>query len=211
MNESTILLIDGHPNSESLGRALADAYQAGASAAGARVERLDLRSLEFDLVLRGAYTKEQSLEPDLLRARAMIERATHVAWLFPMWWAAPPALVKGFVDRLFLPGWAFQYQQGNAMPKRLLAGRSARLMVTMDSPWWWYALAYKRSIHGAFANATLSFVGFAPVVTRTIHNVRAMSERDRAALIESMRKDGAVDGRAVRGRAPVRAIAAKSA
>lgn len=211
MNDKTILLIDGHPHPESLGKALADAYAAGAVASGAKVERLDLRSLEFDLVLRGGYANDQALEPDLLRARAMIERASHVAWLFPMWWAAAPALVKGFVDRLFLPGWAFQYQQGNSLPKRLLAGRSARLMVTMDSPWWWYALAYKRSIHGAFANATLSFVGFSPVKTRTIHNVRAMSERERAALIESVRADGAKDARALGAMAATAALAAKSA
>jgi putative NADPH-quinone reductase len=211
MNESTILLIDGHPHATSLGKALADEYASGAIAAGARVERLDLRELEFDLVLRGGYAREQQLEPDLLRARSMIERASHVAWQFPLWWAAPPALVKGFVDRLFLPGWAFEYQQRNALPKRLLAGRSARLTVTMDSPWWWYALAYKRSIHGAFANATLSFVGFSPVKIRTIHGVRAMSERDRRALLASMREDGAKDGRALGAGRSNAALAAKSA
>ena len=50
MNDGTLLLIDGHPHEESLGRALCDAYAAGAERAGARVERLALRELAFDLV-----------------------------------------------------------------------------------------------------------------------------------------------------------------
>jgi NAD(P)H dehydrogenase (quinone) len=209
MNERTMLVIDGHPNDESLGRALCDGYAAGAAGAGAKVERLALRELAFDLVLRGGYAKEQSLEPDLVRAREAIERAGHVAWVFPMWWAAPPALVKGFVDRVFLPGWAFKYEKGQAVPKRLLTGRSARLTVTMDSPWWWYALAYKRSIHGAFANGTLSFVGFSPVKTRTIHNVRELSKDALQKVIASMGHDGESDARALIARRP--ALAARTA
>jgi NAD(P)H dehydrogenase (quinone) len=200
MNNATVLVIDGHPNGQSLGRALSDAYEAGARRAGALVERLDLRDLQFDPVLRAGFAKEQALEPDLLRARAMIERAGHVAWEFPMWWASPPALVRGFVDRLFLPKWAFAYERDSALPKRLLAGRSARVIVTMDSPWWWYALAYKRSIHGAFVNGTLSFCGFSPVQTRTIHKVRAMSAREIAAHIAAVGEDGSRDASALLAR-----------
>jgi putative NADPH-quinone reductase len=209
MSNGTILVIDGHPNEESLGRGLCDAYAAGAARAGARVERLVLRDLAFDLVLRGGYAKEQALEPDLVKAREAIERAAHVAWVFPMWWAAAPALVKGFVDRVFLPGWAFKYEKGQAVPKRLLTGRSARLTVTMDSPWWWYALAYKRSIHGAFANGTLSFVGFSPVKTRTIHNVRELSKDALEKVIASMGHDGEADARTLIARRP--ALAASTA
>ena len=209
MNNATVLVIDGHPNAQSLGRALSDAYEAGAKSAGATVERLDLRELQFDPLLRAGFSKEQPLEPDLQRARAMIERAGHVAWEFPMWWASPPALVRGFVDRLFLPKWAFAYEKDNALPKRLLAGRSARVIVTMDSPWWWYALAYKRSIHGAFVNGTLAFCGFSPVQVRSIHKVRELDERAIAAQIAAVREDGAKDARALLARRePVAALEA---
>lgn len=193
MNNGTVLVVDGHPNEESLGRALADAYAKGAEGAGARVERLALRALSFDLVLRGGHEREQPLEPDLLRAKEAIERADHVAWLFPCWWAGPPALLKGFIDRLFLPGWAYKYERGQALPKALLAGRSARQIVTMDSPGWWYTLAYHRAIHGSFATGTLSFVGFSPVKTRTIYRVRELDQRALASVLAAVEGDGAKD------------------
>lgn len=204
MNNGTVLMIDGHPSEQSLGRALSDAYEAGARGAGATVERLNLRELRFDPLLREGFSKEQPLEPDLVRAQAMIERAGHVAWEFPMWWASAPALVRGFVDRLFLPKWAFAYEKDNALPRRLLAGRSARVIVTMDSPWWWYALAYKRSVHGSFVNGTLSFCGFSPIQVRTIHKVRELDERAIAAQIAAVREDGVRDARAVLARRPSR-------
>lgn len=192
MNPRTVLVIDGHPSEQSFGRALADAYAAGAST-HAPVERLTLRDLAFDLNLRSGHAREQPLEPSLVEARAQIERASHVAWLFPYWWGGPPALVKGFVDRVFLPGWAFKYREDHGLPDRLLSGRSAKLIVTMDSPWWWYALAYKRSIHGSFANATLAFVGFSPVDTRVIYKVRALDEPARAKALASVERQGADD------------------
>lgn len=202
MNTPTLLIIDGHPHAESLGSALCDAYSEGAKRGGVALERLNLRELSFDPVLHGGYSKKthQPLEPDLVRAQQSIESAAHVTWVFPMWWASVPALVKGFVDRVFLPGWAFEYERGKAMPKRLLSGRSARVVATMDSPWWWYTLAYKSAIHGAFSNATLSFVGFSPVKTRTVHSVRSMSDADRAGLIATLRGDGASDAAATRKR-----------
>lgn len=205
MSQRTILVIDGHPSEHSFGHALADAYARGASQ-HATVERLALRDLSFDLNLRSGHSREQPLEPSLVSARAMIERASHVAWLFPYWWGGPPALVKGFVDRVFLPGWAFKYRADHGLPDRLLTGRSARLLVTMDSPWWWYALAYKRSIHGSFANATLAFVGFSPVKTRVIYKVRELTEAQRTKVIASVSDDAASDAR----RAPL-ALAAGSA
>lgn len=45
-----------------------------------------------------------------------------------------PALLKGFVDRVFLPGFAFRCREGLALRDRLIEGRSARRIVTMDAP-----------------------------------------------------------------------------
>jgi len=197
MSNETWLVVDGHPSAGSLGHALADAYARGAEGAGAPVRRLALRELSFDPVLRAP---GQQLEPDLLQARRLIEEARHVAWIFPCWWMGPPALLKGFVDRLFLPGWAYRYEKGQALPVALLAGRSARQIVTMDSPSWWYALANHRAIHGAFTTGTLSFVGFAPIRTRTVYQTRTLDERGREKLRITVEGDGAKDALHLRPR-----------
>jgi NAD(P)H dehydrogenase (quinone) len=131
---TNILILDGHPDPESLTSALVHAYANGARAVLADVRVLALRDLTFDLVLHRGFRVGQPLEADLETALAAIRDARHVVFAFPTWWAAPPALVKGFVDRLFLPGVAFEFERGKALPTGFFRGRSARLMTTMDSP-----------------------------------------------------------------------------
>jgi putative NADPH-quinone reductase len=182
------LLLFGHADTASFNHQLADAYQRGYLAAGGTLERIDVPTLTFDPVLRHGHRAPQPLEPDLVRVRDAIERADHLAWVFPTYWAAPPAIVRALVDRLFLPGWAFRYE-GHALPTGLLRGRSARVITTMDSPGWWYRFMHGRSIHTSFARATLSFCGLAPVATTTLHSVRKLdpaARARRAADIEAL-------------------------
>ena len=189
-----ILVIVGHPDPSSFGAALADAYVESLRSLGTdlSVEKLVLTELEFDPVLRHGYRGEQPLEPDLVRAKDAIERAHHVAWFFPMWWAAPPAIVKGFVDRTFLPGWAFAYGDG-AFPEKLLAGRSARFVTTMDSPSLYYRFAVGCALHDSFVDATLGFVGFSPVRETTFYGVRQMDEGKRAKALARVAKEALRD------------------
>src|SRR5690606_2273821 len=119
--------------------------------------------------LRAGFSGQQNLEPDLTMAQDAILRATHVAWFFPTWWAGPPALVKGFIDRAFLPGYAFSYKTARALPETLLKGRSARVVTTMDSPSFWYQLWHRSALHASFVNATLKFVGFGPIKSNTLY------------------------------------------
>jgi NAD(P)H dehydrogenase (quinone) len=190
---SKLLLIVGHSNPNSFTSALANAYQRAASLAGAQMERIDLSALQFDLVLRQGDGEAQPLEPDLVAAQATIRRAQHVVWFFPTWWAAPPALVKGFVDRVFLPGYAYAYEKGRLLHHKLLGGRSARLVTSMDAPWWWYAVFYRRALHASFINATLRFVGFAPIYRTTIYGLKKASAQRRAQILEDVCRQATQD------------------
>ncbi len=176
----TALVLIGHADPGSFNHRLAQAYADGFAATGGAVERLDLTALRFDPVLRHGYRADHPLEPDLRAARAAIERADHLVWVFPTYWAAPPAVVRGFVDRVFLPGWAFRFE-GHALPTGLLAGRASRVVTTMDSPGWWYRLALRRTLHASFGRGTLAFCGLAPVEVTTIHRTRQLdgAARDR--------------------------------
>lgn len=191
MNRALILY--GHPERDSFNHRLAAAYERGYASHG-EVERVDLASLEFDPVLRAGHRAPQALEPDLERVGQAIERARHLVWVFPTYWASPPAIVRALVDRLFLPGWAFRYEPGNALPLGLLKGRSSRVITTMDSPSWWYTLVLNRPIHRAFGTATLSFCGLAPLRFTTVHKVRELDEAQRARWCERVAELGARDG-----------------
>lgn len=200
MTHARIAIVLGHPDPASFNAALADAYAEGASTHAA-VDRITLAQLAFDPILRAGYGGEQPLEPDLLAARATLEAAAHVAWVFPTWWAGPPALVKGFVDRCFLPGWAFRYREGSSLVEPLLGPRSARLITTMDSPAWWYWLWHRGAVHASTVNATLRFSGFGPVRRSVAYSVRSMSPADRARMLAKVRRAGAEDARRLPRRA----------
>jgi len=101
-----ILIILGHPAETSLCRAIAEAYQSGAQAAGQDVRLLSLGQLDFDPILRDGYNTIQPLEPDLVAAQESIAWAEHLVFVYPIWWGSIPAILKGFFDRIFLPGFA---------------------------------------------------------------------------------------------------------
>lgn len=157
-----ILLIDGHPDEGRLVSALLDRYQA-ALPAGSQVIRIAVRDLAFDPNLRRGYAEEMAWEPDLERLAAAIDAADHVAIGFPLWWGAEPAQLKGLLDRVLLPGWAFRYHRGDPMWDRLLAGRSADLFVTMDTPPWYLRLFFGDPVMKRWRHQVLEFTGFKPV------------------------------------------------
>jgi putative NADPH-quinone reductase len=132
-----ILVIDAHPGSESFCSALASAYSAGAAATGAEVERIDLRDLEFDPILHEGYKQEQAWERDLQLAWEAIEQAAHICIVYPTWWGGHPALMQGFIERVFWPGKVINYHEDGSWD-RLLTGRTADLITTMDTPPWYY-------------------------------------------------------------------------
>ncbi|MCE9578849.1 MAG: NAD(P)H-dependent oxidoreductase [Deltaproteobacteria bacterium] len=199
------LLLFGHPDHDSFNHQLATAYAEGYVGAGGTVQRIDLARLDFDPVLRHGYREPQPLEPDLVMARDAIERADHLAWVFPTYWAAPPTLVRGFIERVFLPGWAFRFE-GHALPTGLLRGRSARVIATMDTPGWWYRLIQRRTMHRSLGTGTLRFCGLGPVGFSIVHGVRAMPQAARDAWLARAERLGGKDGRK-----PARRLAAAPA
>src|SRR5690554_4128609 len=130
-----ILVILGHPRQNSYCGALAKAYSRGALAAGAQVENLILTDLSFEASVLVTSPQHQYMEPDLVRARELILWADHLVFIFPTWWGSMPALLKGFLDRVFTPGFAFRELQPDVFEKKL-APRSAQIITTMDTPIW---------------------------------------------------------------------------
>jgi putative NADPH-quinone reductase len=136
--KSKVLVILGHPNNDSYGASLARAYVDAARARGAEVRALHLGELQFNPVLTFGYRGEQALEPDLAAAQADLAWAEHLVWVYPIWWGGMPALLKGFIDRVFLPGFAFRYRKDSIWWDKLLQGKTAELIITLDTPPWVY-------------------------------------------------------------------------
>ncbi|MDH5389479.1 MAG: NAD(P)H-dependent oxidoreductase, partial [Gammaproteobacteria bacterium] len=112
--EKKILVILGHPDEESFCGALAKAYIEGAKDSGNEVHTINLGELKFDPVLWKGYSKIQELEPDLVNAQELMQWSNHIVFIYPNWWGTMPALMKGFFDRAFLPGFAFKYRDNSS-------------------------------------------------------------------------------------------------
>ncbi|MCU0430671.1 MAG: NAD(P)H-dependent oxidoreductase [Cytophagaceae bacterium] len=190
-----ILIIDGNPNKDSLGASLADAYIAGLSQSNVEYKRINIRDLKFNPNLQFGYQRRTELEPDLLKAWEQIQWADHLVWLHPLWWGGLPAITKGFIDRLFLPGMAFQYKENSVWWDKLLKGKSGRIICTSDQPYWYYWLINGRPAINQLKKMVLEFCGVSPVKITYLSPVRNSTEVQRKKYLESATKAGYEDSK----------------
>lgn len=171
-----ILIVNGHPNKESLNFALAEAYKKGAAESGAEIKEINIADLQFNPNLQYGYKKRTELEPDLLESWEKIKWAEHLVFVFPIWWGGMPAMLKGFFDRLFLPGFAFQYRKNSVWWDKLLTGKSAHIIATMDTPYWYFRLVYGNPGIQQFKRTILQFSGINPVKVTVFSPIKNVAE-----------------------------------
>ena len=158
-----ILIINGHPNKNAFNYGIASAYKKGAVNSGAEVKEIIIADLDFNPNLKFGYQQRTELEPDLIEAWEKIKWAEHLVWVHPVWWGGLPAISKGFIDRLFLPGFAYQYRENSVWRDKLLKGKTAHIITTIDQPGWYYWLFYGRPSVNQLKKSTLEFCGVKPV------------------------------------------------
>jgi putative NADPH-quinone reductase len=186
-----VLMIQSHPDAGGghFGDALAERYAHGARDAGHDVEWLTLNRLEFPLLQSAGEWREQPAPESIDSAQEAIRRCEHLVFFYPLWMGDMPALLKAFLEQVMRPDFTFT-ESKHAAPSRKLAGRSARLVVTMGMP----ALVY-RGFYGAhsvrsFRRNILHFVGIRPVRTSLVGLVDGPAAR-RARWLARMEKLGA--------------------
>lgn len=187
-----IVVIDGHPDGSDARfvHALAAAYQDAATQAGHQVRVLRLATMDFTW-LRTDQEFQHGRAPDvILEAQDDINWCTHMVILYPLWLGAMPALLKAFFEQVMRPGFTFGAAGKNKLPKKLLAGKSARIVVTMGMPalvYRWYFRAH--SLKNLERNI-LRFTGFAPVRASIVGSVQAMTAKKRNAWLQRVRQLG---------------------
>lgn len=185
-----ILIINGHPGLNSLSSSMAIAYRDEAEKNGHIVQILNLRELNFNPILHEGYKLIQELEPDLLTSQEMIKSSTHLVLITPVWWGSVPALLKGFLDRALLPGYAFKYRKDSPIWDKLLKGRTARIIITSDGPTWWNRFIYGDPTVNMLKKSVLEFCGFKTRVTK-FGNVKNLNKHQINNVMDKVRALGA--------------------
>jgi putative NADPH-quinone reductase len=158
-----ILIIQGHPDASQphLCHALASSYNVGAQSSGYTVKHVNVTELDFPL-LRSQKDFETGTVPSSLKPiQNDLLWAEHLVLFFPLWAGDMPALLKGFFEQIMRP--SFSGEHASFFEKKILSGRSARVVVTMGMPaiiYRWYFRAH--SIKSLERNL-LGIVGIAPV------------------------------------------------
>jgi NAD(P)H dehydrogenase (quinone) len=185
-----ILIINGHPNAESFNNGLFEAYKKGARTTGAEIREIVIKDLQFNPNLQFGYQKRTELEPDLLDAWEKIKWADHLVWVHPVWWGGLPAITKGFIDRLFLPGFVFQNRENSVWWDKLLTGKTGHIITTMDQPGWYYWLVFGQGSINQLKKSTLEFCGVKPVKVTRIGPIKNSTLSWREKWLEKVEKMG---------------------
>lgn len=187
-----VCIIQGHPDATGrhLCHALGDAYAEGARSAGLEVSRVDIGAMDLAFLRNPA---EFALAPDqpVKEAQEKITNASHLVVIFPLWLGTMPALVKCFFEHVCRNNFAMAVDPRGGFPKQNLAGRTARVIVTMGMP----AIAYRFmfAAHGVrtLSRSILGMAGIRPVRETLVGGVGALAPEASAALVRQMRHLGA--------------------
>ncbi len=190
-----IVVILGHPDSESFNQALFDQYVQHLDSTKTQCETIEIRQLQFDPNLKYGYRKRMELEPDLLEAQRKLKWADHLVFIFPLWWGSVPAIMKGFFDRVLLPGYAFKKREDSVWWDKYFKGKSARMIVSMDQPAWYFRWVYHRPVYHALKQMTLQFIGVKKVQYQTVGIVRNSTKQQRDSWLQAVKRSAEKDSR----------------
>lgn len=134
-------VILAHPDLNSFNAAVARAYVRGARALGHKATVRDLYARGFDPCLPacelpwgpGGYRPRA----DLVAERRAVKDADVIVFVYPLWFNAPPAILKGWADRVLSSGFGFHHQAGGNRPA--LTGRKLLTVSTSGAPGHWLA------------------------------------------------------------------------
>lgn len=167
-----IAIIQGHPDPGGghFGHALAEAYAHGAREGGHEVLTLEVAQMALPLLRSQSEWETGPAPAAVADAQRDIAWAQHAVIVFPLWLGDMPAVLKGFFEQVFRPGFAIG-KGPRGMGKGLLKGRSVRIVVTMGMPAFFYRAYFGAHSVKNLKRNILAFCGFAPVRTTLVGTV----------------------------------------
>jgi len=187
-----ILIIDGHPDSHAdrYIHALSKSYFDGAQLGGHEVRSIIVSEIEFPLLRTSADFQGGQPPESIRRCQELLQWAEHVVILFPLWLGSMPALLKAFLEQALRPGFAFAEATGHGLPRKLLGGRSVRIIVTMGMPAFFYRWYFRAHSLKSLQRNILRFCGFRPVNACVVGMVDGMSQAQRGDWLARVQKLG---------------------
>jgi putative NADPH-quinone reductase len=187
-----IAIVVGNPLHDSYSEALGEAYRRGAESGGHQAQLFMLGRMNFDAVLREGYRRLQPLEPDLAAARDAFVACDHVVFVFPLWCGDMPAILKGFIERILQPDLLKIQTSGGSASWKIFKGKSARVIMTMGMPGWFYRWYFGAHALKLLKRNILHFAGISPVRSSIYGMIEAVGPEKRQQWLREVEALGHV-------------------
>lgn len=187
-----IVIVFNHPWEGSFCNALLEATSAGLRRAGHHVDLIHLDRDGFNPVMTAADLKafraKSPADPAVRAYAERLARAEHLIFIFPIWWELMPALTKGFIDRVFFPGAAYDYTNAaNTRMRPLWARlRGVTVITTMNTPGWLYGALFGNAIKKALIFGTFFKAGYRNLKWLSFNEVKAVPREKRARWLRDV-------------------------
>ncbi|MFH1360236.1 MAG: NAD(P)H-dependent oxidoreductase [Candidatus Omnitrophota bacterium] len=184
------LIVYGHPNPKSFNRAIVDTLKAALEEKEHEVRLRDLCALKFNPNL--SQLEMENIEKNLIPVDVQTEHE-HIKWanvitfVFPIWWGGPPAILKGYLDRVLSKNFAYTESEGGS--KGLLTDKKVFTINTIDAPQEVYEKEELfKSMNLIWDKITLLFAGIQPLGHKYFSFVSGSSDEQRKAMLEEVKK-----------------------
>lgn len=155
-----VLIIYAHPNPHSFNNAILETVKRGLADGQHSFDVIDLYAENFNPVLVFNDNKKRSdlsHDSETENYRNLIQKAQHLIFIYPIWWYGPPAIVKGFLDRVFVAG--FAYSNKKKLRRGMLGDKTAWIVYTIDSPSWFVKIFRRNMEWKVMKKAVLEYCG----------------------------------------------------
>lgn len=174
------MIIYAHPSNDSYNHAVLETVKTALQTKGHTVVVHDLYQQKFDPILTTSDLvsyRQGGLHPDVAQAQAAVAQADALTFVFPVWWAAAPAILKGWLDRVFSYGFAYDSNPDGSI-RQLLKGKKGAVVVTQGTPKAIYDQSgMAGSMRQVFEDGVFRFTGIEPTIHQVIGSVNGGESR----------------------------------
>ncbi len=186
-----ISVILAHPDPNSFNHAIAQTAARELARIGHAVHFHDLYAEGFNPLLpAGEFPRNASLPPEVSDHCREIAQADGIVIVHPDWWGQPPAILKGWVDRVLRPGVAYEFLEGDAgegIPAGLLQARAAVVFNTSNTPAKREADVFGDPLETLWKSCIFDFCGVKRVYRKMFGVVVTSTQEERERWLDEVR------------------------
>ena len=181
-----IFIIYGHYNDKSFTCAIKDTFIKSAKQKGHKIDIVDLYKDNFNPVFVG-----EKANDEIKNYQARIDKADVIVFMYPIWWFRAPAIVEGFIDRVFIPPWAFSFKRVIAhygYPTGKLKNKKAIIFNNYGAPRFATILFFLNLPIRRFKRGFLKICGINNIVYKRFFSVPYVSDKKRQKYLEEVKR-----------------------